>query len=234
MSLITITSWRAFLAILLCLAWLGSSAGANTQTICDDAAAKVAAESEVPLPVLRAITRVETGRTRNGITVPWPWTVNMEGVGKWFETEDAARAYVFKRFKSGARSFDVGCFQINYKWHGHAFASIEEMFDPLANTRYAAQFLSALHLELGSWSKAAGAYHSRTKEFADKYVKRFDSVHAVLASQAPPLQSIHAGNDETNGFPLLVQTGQAARLGSLVPLVHGSDARPFALFRRGG
>ena len=47
----------------------------------------------------------------------------MEGKGKWFQTRDEALSYVFKHFKRGARSFDVGCFQINFKWHGQAFPS---------------------------------------------------------------------------------------------------------------
>ena len=85
----------------------------------------------------------------------------MKGTGLWFETEDAARAYVYEHFKRGARSFDVGCFQINYKWHHEAFASIEQMFDPMANALYAARFLGALKAEKGSWVEAAGAYHSR-------------------------------------------------------------------------
>tara|TARA_R110000764_G_scaffold15408_2_gene43700 strand:+ start:14279 stop:14980 length:702 start_codon:yes stop_codon:yes gene_type:complete len=233
MSLITQTRWRAILPMLFSLFWLAAQAQATPQAMCDAAAATVAAETDVPLSVLRAITRVETGRTRDGALMPWPWTVNMEGVGKWFDTEDAARAYVFKRFKSGARSFDVGCFQINYKWHGQAFASIEEMFDPIKNARYAAQFLNRLHAELGSWSQAAGAYHSRTKDFAEKYVTRFDRIHADLATQVvatpPPAES-----GGPNNFPLLVQTGQTARLGSLVPLAQTTNAPPFALLRRGG
>ena len=32
--------------------------------------------------------------------------------------------------RSGRTSFDVGCFQINYFWHGRNFPSLESMFDP--------------------------------------------------------------------------------------------------------
>lgn len=234
MSLNTRTQPCAILLILFCLLGRIPQAQATPQTMCDAAAATVAAETNVPLSVLRAITRVETGRARDGALAPWPWTVNMEGVGKWFATEDAARAYVFKRFKAGARSFDVGCFQINYKWHGQAFASIEEMFDPVKNARYAAQFLDTLHAELGSWSKAAGAYHSRTKKYADTYVARFDSVHANLAPQSATAAQPNPGTAGTNGFPLLVQTGSTARLGSLVPLAQTTTVQPFALLKRGG
>ncbi len=195
--------------------------------ICDHAAQTAASESGVPLSVLRSITRTETGRTRDGTLQPWPWTVNMEGLGKWFETEDAARAYVFKHFKRGARSFDVGCFQINYRWHGQAFRSIDEMFDPLENPRYAAAFLAELHDETNDWSKAAGAYHSRTPKFAKKYRTRFDQIRQSMDSSPLPNTSPRvAAADETsannaeriNRYPLLQQVSHTATRGSLVPL----------------
>ncbi|MEX1661224.1 transglycosylase SLT domain-containing protein [Thioclava sp. 15-R06ZXC-3] len=166
------------LSALLCLG-NGHALRASTldlAAICEAAAEQVSRESGVPVSVLKAISLNETGRKRNGAFRPWPWTVNMEGAGHWFETRDAALAYVFKEFKRGARSFDVGCFQINYKWHGEHFSSIEEMFDPLANGRYAAQFLSDLYSEMGDWKKAAGAFHSRTKKYADSYSTRFSSI----------------------------------------------------------
>ena len=125
--------------------------------MCDQAALQVARESDVPLDVLKAITRTETGRGTTEGMQPWPWTVNMEGRGVWFDTAQQAQGYVFRHFRDGARSFDVGCFQINYRWHGHAFGSIEEMFDPLANARYAARFLTDLHEEHGNWTAAVGA-----------------------------------------------------------------------------
>jgi len=195
--------------------------------ICDQAAQIAATESNVPVSVLRSITRTETGRTHAGSLQPWPWTVNMEGVGKWFDTEDAARAYVFKHFKRGARSFDVGCFQINYRWHGQAFRSIDEMFDPVENARYAASFLSELHAETGNWSKAAGAYHSRTPKFATRYRARFDDIRQTMeAPHSPPPATVVVTSQDSgdyqlariNRYPLLQQVSHQASRGSLVPL----------------
>ena len=50
---------------------------------------------------------------------------------------------------TGRTSFDVGCVQINYRWHGHAFPSLEDMFDPEWTATYAAQFLRTLYEERG-------------------------------------------------------------------------------------
>ncbi|MGB3312977.1 MAG: transglycosylase SLT domain-containing protein [Albidovulum sp.] len=235
----------------LCLVLVGlliavpvkASTEADLSVICDQVAAEASRRSGVPVSVLRAISLTETGRKRDGAFRPWPWTVNMEGKGVWFETEDEARAYVYKEYKRGARSFDVGCFQINYKWHGKAFRSIEEMFDPLANALYAARFLTELHAEMGSWGKAAGAYHSRTPEYANRYQARFERFQTKLAAdpgsdipEIPDIVRVANGGAETyadlsvprvNHYPLL-QTGTFAGLGSLVPLGNGGGASLFA------
>lgn len=211
--------------------------------LCDAAAARASAASGVPLSVLRAIALTETGRTKRGAFRPWPWTVNMEGRGAWFDSFEEAREYVAGHHARGARSYDVGCFQINYRWHGQHFSSIEEMFDPDANAAYAARFLSELYAEFGDWSRAAGAYHSRTPSFAGKYRARFDRIRARLVAtsgEAIPVQTVSAVAAEQpppessstvapaapggavalrdNRFPLLLSTGAERGLASLVPL----------------
>jgi hypothetical protein len=199
--------------------------------ICERAALDAANESGVPLGVLRAISLTETGRRKNKTFQPWPWTVNMEGVGKWFDTFEDARSYVEQHFQRGARSFDVGCFQINYRWHHQAFESIDQMFDPRENALYAARFLTELYEEFGDWSKAAGAYHSRTPKYANKYKARFDRILANLeplpqmrpevVEMQPPVDTIPV---KPNTFPLL-QRGAGSALASLVPLRDSAPSR---------
>ncbi|MFV0512281.1 MAG: transglycosylase SLT domain-containing protein [Jhaorihella sp.] len=198
------------------------------------AASGAARKHGVPLDVLRAISRTETGRSGAGGLQPWPWTVNMEGTGRWFASRDEARAHVFRHFKRGARSFDVGCFQINYKWHGAAFRSIDDMFDPERNADYAASFLKRLHAELGTWANAAGAYHSRTPKHANRYSSRFERIRATLPetaiSASPGWPAPRPGTTRTPGRALehapLIGHGTTA-LGSLVPLVAGSTRPAF-------
>ena len=207
-------------------------AGAEkVSAICENAALRISMESGVPLSVLRSISLTETGRLKKGRLEPWPWTVNMEGVGKWFDDYETAKAYVDRHFNRGARSFDVGCFQINYRWHHQAFSSIEQMFEPIENARYAARFLSELHDEFGDWSKAAGAYHSRTPKYAHKYTARFNRIRKTLEPLAVPseLASIPAPQQQKpaprmNSFPLL-QRGFRGQNASLVPLSQSISAR---------
>lgn len=211
--------------------------GSYFEGSCDAAAQHAAGETGVPLDVLIAITRTETGRATGDATHPWPWTVNMEGRGVWFDTKSEALAFVFDHFKTGARSFDVGCFQINYRWHGAQFASIEDMFDPLSNARYAATFLRTLYGESGDWTVAAGAFHSRTAVHADRYMVRFGSMLAELGpleGEETPLRESSRTGHRQNRFPLL-QKGQATGLASLVPLGAVESIKPvIALSADGG
>jgi hypothetical protein len=219
-------------------------AAQNHAELCDRAAAHAAGKTGVPLSVLLAITRVETGRSRGGTLKPWPWTVNMEGKGTWFDSKDAALAFVYKNYKRGARSFDVGCFQINYKWHGQEFASIGDMFDPEESAVYAARFLLSLYGKKGNWGAAAGAYHSSTETYATRYEKRFNTLRQALANTdvarmpapaalAPEIQVASATLPETrpgpriNRFPLLQGSGGAHSPGSLFPRTAGASVKRF-------
>lgn len=194
---------------------------ADPSTICDSAATDASDVTGVPLSVLRAISLTETGRKANGGFRPWPWTVNMEGKGYWFDTRDEALAFVYKEYKRGARSFDIGCFQINFKWHGDAFTSIEQMFEPRPNGVYAARFLASLYAESGSWSAAAGAYHSRNPQFAESYRKRFDRIHErVAASDQSPIIPA-AKNDAAQAF--LAKDSDIPEIPDIVAAMYGVD-----------
>ena len=180
--------WRVICATCLSLGGQVAHGAAATQdpalaNICYGAIDRASRQMNIPADVMLAISLTETGRKMGGAYRPWPWTVNMEGKGFWFDTRAEALAFVKKRHAQGARSFDVGCFQINYKWHGQHFRSIEDMFDPQINATYAAKFLGDLFRELGSWSRAAGAYHSRTPEYATRYAARFDRYRARIAGR---------------------------------------------------
>lgn len=164
---------------------------------CHKAIARASQKTGVPQEIMLAISLTETGKNIGGSVNPWPWTVNMEGAGLWFETRAEALAYVTSHFQRGARSFDVGCFQINYKWHHQHFSSIAQMFDPEINAMYAAKYLTELFQETGSWLKAAGYYHSRTPEYAGRYSERFSRHLANLTGQSAPVFEGHGSEPLT-------------------------------------
>lgn len=175
-------SWFCRLAAI----WLAAIAPAKAQTNpCDLSARTAARETDVPLDLLLALTRVETGRSGAQGVEPWPWTLNMGGPGSWHESAAAAHDAAARAIAAGRRNIDLGCFQINYHWHGAGFADLRQMLDPDANARYAARFLRDLHRELGDWTRAVGAFHSRRPDHAARYLDRFRAIHAALPD-APP------------------------------------------------
>ncbi|MDP5220017.1 transglycosylase SLT domain-containing protein [Ruegeria sp. 2205SS24-7] len=195
---------------------------------CDRAAIGAAQRYGVPESVMLAITRVETGRTRDGALAPWPWAINISGKGYWFQTRHEAQSFVFKHFVNGARNFDVGCFQINYRWHGNKFRSIEEMFDPQKNADHAARFLLDLHREFRNWTAAAGAYHSRTQWRAEQYAARFREVEAKLPDGSAKDRQ-HMASKRSIQAALPLTQGTSPQLGSLVPTGVGTGASFLAL-----
>lgn len=189
-------------------------ASPTAANICDAAAHRASATTGVPVDVLLTITRLETGRS-DAAGDPWPWTVNHADNGTWFSSEDDARSYVFAKVKRGVSNIDIGCFQINYRWHADAFRSLDEMFNPEKNAEYAAHFLNMLYREFGDWTEAAGAYHSRTPRYAERYKSKFHQISARLASLDRPSDPsrnsepsvIHGRSPVGGGSLFVIETG---------------------------
>lgn len=210
-----------FAALTLLLLTAGPAASEPTDSrLCDIAATSAADAWGIPSQVLLGITRIETGKTRNGKLDPWPWTINLDGQGHWFDSAEAAITFAQAQIAAGNTNFDVGCFQINLSWHKDAFASLEEAFDPTKNAAYAASFLSSLAKTEGNWRDATAAYHSKTPEFAQQYIARIEPILRDLVA-APPQQEPELASLERprpNTFPLL-QGGSLTGKGSLMPML---------------
>ncbi len=187
---------------------------------CDAAAVIAAQNSAVPLSVLMSIARVESGRSQDGQVTPWPWAANLAGESYFFETEAKAIEFAAAQIASGNINFDIGCFQINLRWHSRGFRSLQAAYDPQNNANYAAKFLSELYQEKGNWAGAVAAYHSRSAARANRYLEKVTSTwHALRQSggSAASPQPVAAPQPEksVNNFPLL-RHGFGAN-GSLVP-----------------
>jgi hypothetical protein len=209
----------AFRAAALAVALAGAACAAHASVaprsdadladLCLHASDAAADAHGVPRDAMRALTRTETGRPRGGALQPWPWTVNMEGEGRWFDSRQQALSYVLDRQRAGARSFDIGCFQINHRWHGDAFPSVQAMFEPRANADYAARFLRELYAETGDWTEAAGLYHSRTPEFRDRYQARFERILASGNADVAQPDDVRHGERRTRPQPLIAEVARA-------------------------
>jgi hypothetical protein len=205
---------RALPAVLLAMVHAGAAAAqSGPAALCRSAIAAAELVHRIPDEFLGAIAKVESGRTVDGRVVPWPWTINAEGVGSYFATKEDAVAAVQALQARGVRSIDVGCMQVNLQQHPEAFRSIEQAFDPASNAEFAAGLLVALFNQAGSWPLAAAAYHSQTPTLGAAYQRQVlaawaqpdlavasaaSAHHAAPAAAAPALQT--AGNLGRSSF----------------------------------
>jgi hypothetical protein len=192
---------------------------------CARLAAEAGAEAGLPDGLLPAISLVEAGRgTGNGGIAPWPWTLNQGGKGMYFDTREEALAYLKQAVAEGVTNIDVGCMQLNWKWHSAGFASPEDMIDPTRNTRYAARFMVELYNRLGSWDVAAAAYHSTNPERGRNYLQKV--MAARESFEVSPLDAPDGAGGET-----LLLTAIPAQLDGILafagnPLVALASAPP--------
>lgn len=155
-----------------------------------------AAEKALGIPehLLKAVGVVESGRYDRslGRAEPWPWTINAAGKGAVFAAKADAIAEVERLQRGGVSSIDVGCMQVNLAYHGDAFESLEDAFDPVMNVAYAAHFLSTLKEERGTWSAAVAAYHSSTPErgipYRRKVAKTWHGLRGAITADAIKLR----------------------------------------------
>jgi len=106
--------------------------GNEAKTMSKDAqtCARAIAQQErrhaIPTGLLHAISHAESGRwdAQNGAIVAWPWTVTTEGKGHFLPNRVDAQAFVQSLQADGVKNIDVGCMQINLKYHPDAFPSL--------------------------------------------------------------------------------------------------------------
>jgi len=149
-----------------------------TQALCAAETAKAERAYGIPSQLLDAISLVESGKydADSRAVLAWPWTVMAEGEGRYFPTKADAVAEVKKLKARGVKNIDVGCMQVNLMYHGTAFSSLEEAFEPSANVGYAARFLKGLYASTSHWPTAASYYHSQTPGLAANYREKLMKV----------------------------------------------------------
>ncbi len=141
---------------------------------CRQAIAAAERAHGIPSHLLAAIARVESGRRdpASGTIDPWPWTIDMDGQGTFYDNKSQAVAAAEAMRTRVATSIDVGCMQISLTYHPDAFAGMSQAFDPAANADYAARLLVQLYEKANSWPRAVELYHSATPELGQDYGRR--------------------------------------------------------------
>ena len=135
--------------------------------ICAYAIDRAESGTSLPRELMTAISRVESGRWDPGRKElsAWPWTVTKGADGQYFPTKAKALAHIRKLQARGITNIDVGCMQINLRYHPDAFENLNAALDPVTNARYAASLLGRLFSEHRSWGEAVKRYHSSNPKF---------------------------------------------------------------------
>lgn len=194
-------------------------------------------KNSIPTHLLAAIATTESGRYHKGLgmSVPWPWTINVEGKGYHFDTKAEAIAQTQSFLAKGYRSIDVGCMQVNLKHHPKAFSDLNQAFDPAANVAYSAKFLRTNYTSLGDWIKATAAYHSRTDIYAQRYLVSIErswnsivgKVNAARASKAggnPPAVQVASRAPVAENPPQATRAASPMRAAQKVRVIRVSEA----------
>ena len=175
MGFITSIKLRTWMVVAVMFAALSVSPAASkprdTGELCERATTRQESVRRIPHKLLYAISIAETGRWDkiHQENTAWPWTVTSGGKGRYFPTKQAAIRAVRKLKGQSVRNIDVGCMQINLKYHPKAFKSLEDALDPAKNTAYAAKFLVKLRQDKRSWVQAVKHYHSATRALHNPY-----------------------------------------------------------------
>lgn len=182
-------------------------AEADPALACEAAVTAAEVSGRLPPRLLHAISLTESGRLDpgTGVVHAWPWTINAEGEGHFFDSRDDAIGAVRALQARGVRSVDVGCAQVNLMYHPDAFASLEDAFDPRTNAAYAAKFLNALYAQGKDWMHAIAAYHSETPALGDAYrvlvLARWQNPDMrPVAQPRPAYRDFAAGHDAYQAF----------------------------------
>jgi hypothetical protein len=186
--------------------------------LCRDAVLQAERAGHIPERLMDAIAMVESGRRDpvSGAVYPWPWTINAEGVGHWYDSKAEAIAAVKALQARGVASIDVGCMQVNLMHHPTAFASLDIAFDPAANATYAARFLRDLYNQTYAWPLAAAAYHSFTPDIGADYARK------VLAAWGQPQAPSGAAMVAQAASPAAAPPMAGGRVAVMLPM--GNEA----------
>lgn len=135
----------------------------------------------LPPNLLEAIALVESGLSGDKGLNFWPWTISANGKGYYCQTKQQAINLVQNLHYQGIQNIDVGCMQINIKYHSKAFKNLDDAFNPELNISFAASYLKKLYTLHQSWDRAIGYYHSTNPSFYNLYLNKISKKLIALS-----------------------------------------------------
>ena len=78
-------------------------------------------KSSLPVSVVKKIITHESKSFYKGRPQPWPWTLNINGVGHYYTSRAQALVAARKVIDDGAKKFGIGLGQIEWSFHKQRF-----------------------------------------------------------------------------------------------------------------
>ncbi|MCG7504684.1 transglycosylase SLT domain-containing protein [Mesorhizobium retamae] len=133
-----------------------SQPAAAASNPCEAEILRAADRYQIPAGILYAVGLTETGNKGS----LQPNALNIEGKAVFPRSRPEALLTFENARREGKTLIDLGCMQINHRYHGDQFRNVEDMLDPRRNVEYAARFLAQLHARHETWSMAVARYHA--------------------------------------------------------------------------
>lgn len=147
-------------ALLLLCGLAAASVPSRAQEIPPPAYQIAAQRAGIPSPVLYAVALQESGMQRDGRFVPWPWSLNVAGEPRRFDSQAEACAGLLKALREVRPTrVDAGLGQINLGYQRHRYRHPCELLDPFHNLVLAAEILREQYRPGEDWLLAVGRYH---------------------------------------------------------------------------
>jgi len=155
------------LAFTLCFQISNTMATPVKETVAEDVRAlitKAERKYKIPFGLLTAIAKVESDMRS--------FAINVGGRSIFAASLAEATSAAKREIDAGKTNIDLGVMQLNWRWHGDQFSSLEEMLNPEKNIAYSARHLKQLYNQHGNWQKAIRYYHSAKPEYNRKYSRK--------------------------------------------------------------
>ena len=148
----------------------------------------------LPNKLLTSIALVESGIKKSEFK-SWPWTLNVSGKSMYFDNKSETIEYLKSNINL-KKSIDVGCMQINTKYHLKNFKDLSHLVEPEENVKYAAIYLLKLYKKHKSWNEAVSRYHSSIPKRKKNYLKKVYTYWNDLRQQKIVIKKSYNKRDE--------------------------------------
>ena len=132
--------------------------------------AAMARRMGVPPLILYGVALQESAMLFGAWSLPWPWTLNVQGAPKRYATYPESVGAMRGFISAGIRNVDAGLMQVNWRFHSDKLIDPARALDPYPNIAVGAHILRDHFDATRDWPRAVGRYHSPSdRARADAY-----------------------------------------------------------------